>query len=229
MIGASPNIMLAQEMTQNAVSNGAGVVSGGNYTGYASAGQMATYMYANGTQIATQGIILNEIIGDVEFTFELSGTLTENENLKSGALRMKSAAAVAAGPPLAFVNVYLIDEETGLVLFETITDENGFFEFKSIPYKNYYFTINEPVIPAEPILLTFKGNIFIKEVEISGEVGTEGITTEVIVTPSSTCSPDNPDYKIWYLDADNDGFGNAKYWVGQCTKPSGYVLNDRGL
>jgi hypothetical protein len=207
IIGASPGFLLAQELTQNAVSNGAGLVSGGNYTGYASAGQMATYMYANGTQIATQGIILNEISSDVEFTFELSGTLTENENLKSGALRMKSAAAVAAGPPLAFVNIYLIDEETETVLFQTQTDANGYFQFKNIPYKNYYFALNEPVIPTEPILLTFKGNIFIKEVEISGEVGTEGITTEVIVTPQLTSGNEVEETKLRYIDKDKDGFG----------------------
>ena len=139
---AVPFFTAAQtEMNQNATSNGAGFVSGGNYTGYASAGQLATYMYANGSVIATQGIILNEISGDVEFTFELNGTLTENQTLKSGALRVKSNFIAAAGPPLVNVNVYLIDEETGEVLFQTQTDENGYFEFKSIPYKNYYFTI----------------------------------------------------------------------------------------
>ena len=42
---------------------------------------MATYMFANGTRVATQGIILNEISGDTEFTFVLNGNLTENETV----------------------------------------------------------------------------------------------------------------------------------------------------
>jgi hypothetical protein len=183
-------------------------------------------MFANGSQIATQGIILNEISGDVEFTFELNGKLTETETLKSGALRLKAASSVAAGPPLAFAHVYLIDVDTEEVLFQTQTDENGFFEFSSIPYKNYYFAVNEPVLPAEPLLLTFESNIFIKEVEINGEVGTEGITASVSVTPNNNCDTESPNYTIWYLDYDGDGFGTSNFWVGQCTQPIGYVLND---
>jgi len=226
IIGASPNILLAQEMTQNAVSNGAGLVSGGDYSGYASAGQMATYMYANGTQIATQGIILNEISGDVQFTFELSGNLTENDALKSGSLIMKAASTALAGTPLALVKVYLLDTETGEILYETETDENGFFIFPNIPYRNFHFTVGTAEVPDEPVLLTFESNIFIKKVEVNGEVGSAGISTAVTVIPENTCSPSNPDYKIWYLDADKDGFGNANYSVGQCTKPEGYVLNN---
>lgn len=215
----------AQEMVQDAVSNGAGVVSGGNYTGYVSVGQMGTYLYASATHIATQGIILNEINAEVEFTFELSGTLTENEAIQPNALVLKSARALLQGNPLAFINVYLILIETGEVFASTMTDANGFFRFENVPYKNFYFTVNTPEIPAQPLRLNFESNIFIKKVEINGEVGAEGVTASVVVVPQNTCSPDHPDYKIWYIDADGDGFGNPRFSVGQCTQPIGYVSN----
>lgn len=215
----------AQELVQDAVSNGAGVVKGGNYTGYVSVGQMGTYLYASATHIATQGIILNEINAEVEFTFELSGTLTENEAVQPNALVLKSAKALLQGNRLAFINVYLILVETGEVFASTMTDANGFFKFENVPYKNFYFTVNTPEIPDKPLVLTFESNIFIKNVEINGEVGTEGLTASVVVIPQNTCSPDHPDYKIWYLDADGDGYGNSRFWVGQCTQPVGYVSN----
>ncbi len=31
---------------------------------------------------------------------------------------------------------------------------------------------------------------------------------------------------VWYLDNDNDGFGNALQWIEACIQPAGYVLND---
>ncbi len=215
----------AQIMVQDAVSNGAGYVSGGNYVGYVSVGQQGTYLFANATHIATSGIILNEINADAEFTFELSGTLTENEELQANALRLKSARALLLGNPLAFVNVYLILVETKEVYASAMTDLKGFFKFENVPYKNFYFTVNTPEIPDQPLLLTFESNIFIKNVKINGEVGPVGIKASVVVTPQNTCSPDHPDYKIWYLDSDRDGYGNASFWVGQCTQPIGYVDN----
>lgn len=215
----------AQENVQSAVSAGAGLVSGGNYTGYVSAGQQGTYLYANNAYIATAGIILNEISGSVEFTFELAGNLTENENQETNALVLKAAKALLQGNPLAFVNVFLILVETGEVFSSTQTDANGYFRFENVPYKNFYFTVNTPEIPEKPLTLTFESNIFVKKVEINGEVGTEGIEASVVVVPQNTCSPDHPDYRIWYLDADGDGYGNPKFSVGQCTRPTGYVAN----
>jgi hypothetical protein len=217
----------AQDIGQNAVSSGAGLVSGGNYTGYVSAGQMGTYLYASATEVATQGIILNEINAEVEFTFELSGTLTENEAVQANALVLKSARALLQGNPLAFTDVYLILVETGEIYGSTQTDANGFFRFENVPYKNFYFTVNTPELPAQPLKLNFDSNIFIKKVEINGELGVEGITASVMIVPQNTCSSDQPDYIIWYLDDDGDGYGNPNYWVGQCTKPVGYV--DNGL
>lgn len=223
---APPVISKAQVLEQYAVSNGATEVSGGNYTGFASAGQTATYLYSNGTQIATQGIILNQISGQLEFTFELSGTLTENQALKSGSVQVKAGNAVVSGPALANATINLIDAATNAIFATTQTDGNGFFQFPAVPYRVFYFLVNSSVIPATPVILDFKSNIFIEKVAIQAEVGTEGtVYPEVKITPAATCSPDNPDYKIWYFDFDNDGFGNAKYSVGQCTKPVGYVLN----
>jgi hypothetical protein len=218
----------AQQLAGSAVSNGASTVSGGNYTGYVSAGQMATYLYSNGVQTATQGIILNEISSETEFTFVLNGnlTVTEDQNLKSGELRLKSAVEVLTGNPLAYAKVYLIDAETEEIFAETTTDENGFFEFKNVKYRNFFFTVNTPQLPENPVLLAFKSNIFVKEVVINGEVGTEGISASVAITPVNTCNPGNPDYRIWFRDFDGDGYGNPWFWVGQCSQPTGYVLNN---
>jgi hypothetical protein len=225
---ALPYQLLAQAFDQHAISNGAGVVSGGNYTGYVSVGQMATYLYSNGTQIATQGIILNEISSETEFTFVLNGnlTVTEDQNLKSGELRLKSAVEVLTGNPLAFAKVYLIDAETEKIFAETTTDENGFFEFKNVKYRNFFFTVNTPQLTENPVLLAFKSNIFVKEVVINGEVGTGGISASVAITPVNTCNPGHPDFRIWFRDFDGDGYGNPKFWVGQCSQPTGYVLNN---
>jgi hypothetical protein len=217
------------ELTQDATSNGAGLISGGNYTGYFSAGQMATYMFANGTRIATQGIILNEISGNTEFTFELSGNLTENETVTTGQLVMKSALAELQGTPLAFTKVYLLDAESGEILFETETDANGYFVFTQIPYQNFYFTVRTPEVPLEPVVLSFKDNeIFVKEVEINGEVGSEGITAEVVITPQLTSSSENEQYKTLYPDKDKDGFGDGAFAVkfNENVQPSGYVSNN---
>jgi PKD repeat protein len=213
---------------QNAVSNGAGMISGGNYTGYVSAGQMGTYLFASGNQMATQGIILNEISSETEFTFTLRGNLTvaETENLKSGELRLKSVTAASSGPPLSLAKVYLILVETEEVFAETTTDESGSFMFPNIPYKDFYFTVNTKEIPNNPVTLSFKINIFIQEVVISGEVGTEGVTVSVSITPVNGCDPEHPDYRIWYFDFDGDGFGDKNITVGQCTQPLRYVLNN---
>ena len=215
----------AQENVQNAVSAGAGRVYGGNYTGYISFGQQGTYLYAVSNYIATAGIILNEISSSVEFTFELEGNLTESENQEANALVLKAARIQLQGNPLAFVNVYLILVETGEVYSSTQTDENGYFRFDNVPYKNFYFTVNTPQVPDKPVMLTFESNIFVKKVEINGEVGTEGIEASVVVVPQNTCSPQNSEYRMWYLDADGDGYGNPRYSVGQCTRPTGYVAN----
>lgn len=217
--------IMAQQSVQSAVSIGGGQVSGENYTGYVSIGQAGTYLYANANTIATYGIILNEISGQVEFSFELSGNLTENEDQPVNALVLKSAKALLAGSPMAFVNVYLILAETGEIFSSTQTDGNGFFRFENVPYRNFYFTVNTPEIPSQPLLLTFESNIFIKKVEINGEVGAGGIEASVAVVPVNTCDPGHPDYRIWYLDSDGDGYGNPRFSVGQCTQPSGYVTN----
>lgn len=230
---ALPFITQAQtEQNQNATSNGAGLLSGGNYTGYASAGQMATYMYANSSLIATQGIILNEISADVEFTFELSGNLTENPNGNTGQLVMKSAAANLQGTPLAFAWVYLVLASDSTVYDSTQTDANGYFLFENVPYRNFFFTVNSPVISSEtpPVALSFEENqVFVKEIEIFGEVGTEGLSANVVLTPQLTnVSGDPEDLVLWYRDADADGFGNPnnsiKLNVG--AQQSGYVEND---
>lgn len=213
---------------QTAVSNGAGMLAGGDYTGYFSAGQMGTYLFASGNLTATQGIILNEISSETEFTFVLSGNLTvvETEELKSGEMRLKSTTASLSGPPLSFANVFLILVETGEVFDQTTTDENGFFTFPRVPYKNFYLTVNTTEIPENPVLLTFQSNIFIQEVVVNGEVGTEGFTASVSITPVNGCDPEHPDYRTWYRDFDGDGFGGNTISVGQCTQPSGYVLNN---
>ncbi len=221
-----PVIMVAQTLQQQAVSNGAGVVSGGNYSGYVSAGQMATYLYSNGSQTATQGIILNQIGSGVEFTFKLNGTLTENKSLKAGTLQVKSATAINSGPPLSFATVNLVDAGTGEIFASTQTDENGNFQFPAVPYRVFYFLVNTTLIPANPVVLDFQSNIFVKEVIVNGEVGAGGISATVAVIPENTCSPGQPGYKVWFLDYDGDGYGNPGFWVGQCTQPVGYVLNN---
>lgn len=225
MVCASPFIGQAQvELNQNTVSNGAGFVSGGSYSGYVSVGQMATYMFANGSQIATQGIILNEISGDVEFTFELSGNLTENTETKSGSLRLKSSAALLVGEPLAFATVYLMLVETGDVYASTTTDSLGHFSFTNVPYLNFYFVLHDPIIPIEPVVLNFvESNVFVKEVEINGEVGKEGITTEVVITTQASTGS-KEESKSMYVDNDNDGFGygSITYRLNSSASEDGY-------
>lgn len=229
---ALPFVTEAQTvLNQNTTSNGAGTVSGGNYTGYFSAGQMATYMYANGTTIATQGIILNEISVDVEFTFELSGNLTENSNQTAGQLVMKSAAADLQGTPLAFAWVYLILTSDSTVYDSTMTDANGYFLFEQVPYRNFFFTVNSPDLSGgtPPVALAFEENpVFIKEVEINGEVGTGGIDANVSLTPQLTTGGDTQEYATWYLDADGDGFGDPKFTVklNLNAQQTGYVQNN---
>ncbi|WP_297096212.1 T9SS type A sorting domain-containing protein [uncultured Draconibacterium sp.] len=227
---ALPILSAAQtEQNQDATSNGAGVVSGGNYTGYFSAGQIATYMYANGTQIATQGIILNEISGNVEFTFELNGNLNENPDAVAGQLVMKSAAAELAGTPLAGATVYLILASDSSVFASTQTDENGFYQFTSVPYKDFFFTVNTPVVPANPVVLELEqSTVFVKEVEIFGEVGTDGIEANVALTPQLTTGGDEQEYATWYLDSDGDGYGDPNFTVklNLNAEQTGYVQNN---
>lgn len=226
---AFPILSAAQaELIQDATSNGAGLVSGGNYTGYVSAGQIATYMYANGTQIATQGIILNEISGDVEFTFELSGNLNVNPEQAPGQLVMKSAAAELAGTPLAGATVYLILASDSTVFVSTQTDANGYYQFTSVPYKDFFFTVNSPEVPQNPVVLALEqSTVFVKEVEIFGEVGTDGIEANVALTPQLTTGGDQQEYAIWYLDGDGDGFGDPNFTVklNLNAKQTGYVSN----
>ncbi len=217
----------AQQLTESSTSSGAAIVSGGNYTGYVSAGQMATYLYSNGTQTATQGIILNQIGSGVEFTFKLNGTLTENKSLKAGTLKVKSATAINTGPPLSFATVNLVDAGTGEIFASTQTDENGNFQFPAVPYRVFYFLVNTTQIPANPVVLDFQSNIFVKEVIVNGEVGAGGISATVAVIPENTCSPGQPGYRVWFLDYDGDGYGNRNFWVGQCIQPMGYVLNKK--
>ena len=229
---AFPFLSMAQtEQNQAVTSNGAGLVSGGNYTGYVSAGQIATYMYANSTVIATQGIILNEITDSVEFTFELSGNLTENPDQASGQLVMKSSAAELVGEPLAFAWVYLILTSDSTVFDSTQTDASGYFVFASVPYRDFYFTVNTKVISAEapPVTLSFEENpVFVKEVEINGEVGTEGIEANVALTPQLTTGGDQQEYATWYRDADGDGYGDPNLTVklNLNAQQVGYVKND---
>lgn len=226
---AAPYFSAAQtELSQSAVSNGAGVVSGGNYTGYVSVGQMSTYMYANGSYIATSGIILNEISGDAEFTFDLTGNLTGNDEVKSGQLSLKSGAELFEGAPLAFTKVYLLDTDSAQVLFETETNETGYFSFKNIPYQDFYLVVKKPEISGEEqaLLLTFESNIFINEVEINVEVGTEGLSAEIQIIPYNNADTANTEYAIWYQDFDGDGFGNPFFLVEQHTQPVGYVSDN---
>ncbi len=233
VVCAMPMLLAAQtELTQNATSNGAGLLSGGNYTGYVSGGQMATYLFANGNKVATQGIILNEISGNVEFTFDLSGNLTENQQVTAGQLVMKSAVVDLQGTPLAFAWVYLILESDGTVYDSTQTDANGYFLFERVPYRNYFFAVNTPVISADtpPITLSFEENpVFVKEVQINGEVGTGGIEANVVLTPQLTnVSSDPEDLVLWYSDADSDGFGNPNNMIklNTGTQQPGYVENN---
>ncbi len=60
IICALPYQLMAQGFDQHAVSNGASLVSGGNYTGYVSAGQMITHFNITGNPKSTSGIILNQ-------------------------------------------------------------------------------------------------------------------------------------------------------------------------
>lgn len=217
-------------LNQNTTSNGASIVTGGNYSGYVSAGQMATYMYANGSVVATQGIILNEISVDIQFTFELSGNLTKNQNVSAGQMVMKSATADLQGTPLSFTWVYLILASDSTVYDFTMTDANGYFIFEQVPYRNFFFTVNSPVISEEtpPVNLSFEENpVFIKEVEINGEIGTGGIEASVELTPQLTTGGDSQEYAIWYLDADGDGFGDPNFTVklNLNAQQSGYVIN----
>lgn len=217
------------EQNQNATSNGAGLVSGGNYTGYFSAGQIATYMYANGTTIATQGIILNEISANVEFTFELSGNLNENPNQTAGQLVMKSAAADLQGTPLVGAWVYLILASDSTVFDSTQTDANGYYQFASVLYKDFFFTVNAPAVPANPVMLELEqSTVFVKEVEIFGEVGTDGIQANVALTPQLTTGGDQQEYATWYLDADGDGYGDPNFTVklNLNAEQTGYVENN---
>ncbi len=225
-----PIFVVAQvEQNQDATSNGAGLVSGGNYTGYVSAGQIATYMYSNGTTIATQGIILNEISADVEFTFELSGNLNENPEQTAGQLVMKSAAADLAGEPLVGAWVYLILASDSTVFDSTKTDANGYYQFTSVPYKDFFFTVNTPTVPSNPVVLALEqSTVFVKEVEIFGEVGTDGIEANVALTPQLTTGGDQQEFATWYLDADGDGFGDPNFTVklNLNAEQVGYVENN---
>lgn len=225
-----PFLSYAQtELNQSAVSLGASKVTGDNITGYVSVGQIATYMYASGSQIATQGIILNEINDEAEFTFELSGNLTENNLVNAGQFLMFSSAAELNGQPLVNEWVYLILVETEEIFDSTLTQSDGYYEFSNVPYKDFFLTVRTSKIPEEPVILEFEENpVFVKEVEVFGEVGTEGISTNVVVTPQLTTVSDEPEEVVlWYRDADDDGFGDELNAVklNVNAQQDGYVAN----
>lgn len=230
----TPMLLVAQvEQNQAVTSNGAGLVSGGNYTGYISAGQIATYMYANSSVIATQGIILNEIGTTVEFTFELSGSLTDNQDALVAELVLKSAKSELEGSALATTWIYLVLVSDSTVFDSVQTELNGDFVFSNVPYLDFFFMVGSPIITPEfqPVVLAFEENpVFVKEVEIFGEVGANGeiSSTNVVVTPQlTTISENEEDLVFWYRDADNDGFGDKNNLVklNANAQQAGYVAN----
>lgn len=232
---ATPKLVKAQIIqNQEATSSGAGLVLGGNYTGYVSAGQIATYMYANSTHVATQGIILNEIAATVEFTFELSGSLTENQNSVVAQMVLKSSKAELAGAALSEVWIYLVQASDSSVFDSTLTSPEGDFVFSNVPYLDFFFMVGSPIITPEtpPVLLAFEENpVFIKEVEIYGEVGVGGeiASTQVVLTPQLTSNTEiEEELVFWYRDADGDGFGDANNAVklNANAQQAGYVVND---
>ncbi|WP_340113477.1 T9SS type A sorting domain-containing protein [Maribellus mangrovi] len=98
-ICALPFMIDAQTvLNQNATSNGATVVSGGNYTGYVSAGQMATFIQLNGPSAATQGIILNEL----ELNFNVILEQTVNISCFGGSDGIIDVSVIGGAPPYLF-------------------------------------------------------------------------------------------------------------------------------
>ena len=122
--------------------------------------------------------------------------------------------------------VYLLDTQTGQIISETETDENGYFIFSNLSYQNFVFIVFILDKPLEPYQLTFEGNNSVKEVEIRGNVRTERISASVNVVSEKPCNPNNLEYSVWYLDNDGDGYGTKTFSVGQCTPPEGYVSNN---
>lgn len=231
---AIPYGTMAQlEQNQAVTSNGATSVSGGNYTGYVSAGQIATYMYANSSVVATQGIILNEMGANVNFTFELTGSLTQNQNAFLAELVLKSTKAELEGAALATTWIYLVLVSDSTVFDSTQTSNEGDFVFSNVPYLDFYFMVGSPIITPETqaVVLAFEENpVFVKEVEVFGEVGSNGeiSSTNVVVTPQLTTVAENEeDLVFWYRDLDGDGFGDKDNSVklNANAQQAGYVSN----
>ena len=136
----------------------------------------------------------------------------------------KSVSINYGSTPPAFIKISLLDIRTGVILSETETDEKGYFIFPNLPNQNFYFVVFTLEINMEPVLLKFESDNSNKVVEISGKLGTERMSASANLV--DICNSGNPNYFIWYLDNDGDGFGNSNISVENCKQTKGYVLND---